>query len=157
MHFAIKVLCNLTGSYGEKTSRGKSKNSLNLFSKFYLPESFVRKLIRVICACSVNQLLRIFASYELIRLVEISLKTLFRPSFKSACVLKRVSAINQPKSCVKNIFLAKLKPSYSSCIIDWQRDFENRKHLENTFKWILNLPSSVFDYDVINNSWFLIL
>ena len=41
---------------GEKNSQGNSR----LFRQFFLPETFVRKLIRIICACSVNQLIRPF-------------------------------------------------------------------------------------------------
>ena len=57
---------------------------------------------------------------------------------------------------VFRLFLAILKQitqSYSSCITDSQQNFEKGKHLEN----ILKLPSSVYDYDVISDSWFLIL
>ena len=35
--------------------------------------------------------------------------------------------------------------------------FSKGKHLENTLKQILKLPYFVYDYDVINDSWFLIL
>ena len=48
-------------------------------------------------------------------------------------------------------FLATPKQSYSSCITDCQHDVEKSKHLENTFKQILNLPSSVYDYDANND------
>ena len=54
-------------------------------------------------------------------------------------------------------FLATLKwirQNYSSCITVCQHDFEMAKHLENTFKEILKLLSSVYDYDVINDLGF---
>ena len=54
-------------------------------------------------------------------------------------------------------FLATLKQSYSCWIVDCRHDFEQGKHLENTFKWKVKLPSSVCGYDVISDSWFLIL
>ena len=53
--------------------------------------------------------------------------------------------------------LRQIKQSYSSCLTYCQYDFENGKHLQNTFKQTLKLPSSVYDYDVINDSLFLIL
>ena len=55
---------------------------------------------------------------------------------------------------VLRTFLAKLKQitqSYSSCITDCQHDFEKGRHLENTSRQTLQLPSSVYDYDVIND------
>ena len=35
--------------------------------------------------------------------------------------------------------------------------FWKGKNLENTFKQILKFVSSVFDYDIINDSWFLMM
>ena len=73
--------------------------------------------------------------------------------------LKESTPIDHLK-IVFRTFLATLKQitqSYSSCITDCQHDFEKGKHLQNIFKQTLKLPSFVYDYDVINDSLFLIL
>ena len=58
----------------KKNLQGKSRNSFSYFGEFFSPENFVRKLIRIICAWSLNQLI-FFASHKFIRLVEILLKS----------------------------------------------------------------------------------
>ena len=47
--------------------------------------------------------------------------------------------------------------NYTSRITDCRHDFEKGKNLQNTFKEIWKLPSFVYGYDVISDSWFLIL
>ena len=42
-------------------------------------------------------------------------------------------------------------------LFNCQPNFEKGKSLQSTFKYILKLLSSVYDYDVINDSWFLML
>ena len=71
-------------------------------------------------------------------------------------VKKDLSRSTSPK-VVFRTFLATPNQITQSCIIDCQYDFEKERHLENTFRSILKLPSSVYDYDAISDSCFLIL
>ena len=71
-------------------------------------------------------------------------------------VKKDLSRSTSPK-VVFRTFLATPNQITQSCITDCQYDFEKEKHLENTFRSMLKLPSFVYDYDAISDSWFLIL
>ena len=75
--------------------------------------------------------------------------TLFRPTSKNKCLLKRLTS---SKVEIRK-FLAtpkQITQKHFSCITDCHNDFEKGKDLENTLKQILKVLSSFYNYDVIN-------